>query len=82
MFLCLLKKNLFLRSEDQVNEDTTFIIDGESLAIAFNTCSELFCTVLMKAGRVVCCRLAPLQKAQVNPTLCNHDLMFMISVKY
>ncbi len=41
------------------------MIDGDSLGIAFKECPDILRDVSMAALRVVCCRMAPLQKAQV-----------------
>jgi len=46
-------------------DNTTFVIDGDSLAAAFRYCPETLCQVALEAFRVVCCRMTPLQKAQV-----------------
>ncbi|CAL8134312.1 unnamed protein product [Orchesella dallaii] len=43
----------------------SFVIDGDSLSVAFKICPDLLRSVSMAAFRVVCCRMAPLQKAQV-----------------
>lgn len=55
----------YLRKKIHPSENTCFVIDGESLGIAFKECPEILRDVSMAALRVVCCRMAPLQKAQV-----------------
>ncbi|CAL8134314.1 unnamed protein product [Orchesella dallaii] len=54
-----------IQNEMDGADNTCFVIDGDSLAIAFKVCPELLRLVSMAAFRVVCCRMAPLQKAQV-----------------
>ena len=54
-----------IRSELVEGENATLVIDGESLAAAFNYCPDDLRHVALTVFRVVCCRMAPLQKAQV-----------------
>ncbi|CAL8114228.1 unnamed protein product [Orchesella dallaii] len=54
-----------IQKEMDASDNTCFVIDGDSLAVAFKICPDLLRVVSMAALRVVCCRMAPLQKAQV-----------------
>lgn len=47
------------------DDNTVLVVDGESLDLALKSCPSLLCDVSMKAFRVVCCRMTPLQKSQV-----------------
>lgn len=51
--------------ETSSDENNVLVIDGESLAIALKDYHSLLCSVAMKAFRVICCRMTPLQKSQV-----------------
>jgi phospholipid-translocating ATPase len=54
-----------IRNEMIEGENATLVIDGESLAAAFSYCKDDLRFVALAVFRVVCCRMAPLQKAQV-----------------
>uniref|UniRef100_A0A4W6EHG3 Phospholipid-transporting ATPase n=1 Tax=Lates calcarifer TaxID=8187 RepID=A0A4W6EHG3_LATCA len=75
--LTVLNLNLFLcsccRSWSSANQDYGFIIDGATLSMVLNTSSEsnssryknLFLQICQNCTTVLCCRMAPLQKAQI-----------------
>jgi phospholipid-translocating ATPase len=54
-----------IRASMEDGDNTVFIVDGEALSITLRECPKLLCEVSMKAFRVVCVRMTPLQKAQV-----------------
>lgn len=76
IFMCL-KLWLFLllcfRGRFVASQDFGFIIDGPSLSIVLSSSSEsntvcyksLFLSICQNCTAVLCCRMAPLQKAQV-----------------
>jgi len=49
----------------EVGDNTVLIVDGEALAVTLRECPKILSEVAMKAFRVVCVRMTPLQKAQV-----------------
>ncbi|XP_055368535.1 phospholipid-transporting ATPase IG isoform X3 [Betta splendens] len=61
------------RSWASTNQDYGFIIDGASLSMVFNSSSDssssnyknLFLQICQNCTAVLCCRMAPLQKAQI-----------------
>ncbi len=66
---------LSYRSWSTSNQDYGFIIDGATLSIMMNLPREvdvslyrsLFLQICQNCTAVLCCRMAPLQKAQVTP---------------
>lgn len=64
LFLFLL---LCLRSWSSAGKDYGFIIDGATLSMVLNTShyKSLFLQTCQNCTAVLCCRMAPLQKAQV-----------------
>ncbi|CAD5116940.1 DgyrCDS5779 [Dimorphilus gyrociliatus] len=50
---------------DNVHGQYALIIDGHSLAIAQKCCRELLQEVCLLASTVLCCRMSPIQKADV-----------------
>uniref|UniRef100_A0A8C2C6B1 Phospholipid-transporting ATPase n=1 Tax=Cyprinus carpio TaxID=7962 RepID=A0A8C2C6B1_CYPCA len=65
------------RSWSTANQDYGFIIDGATLSIVMNPQHEvdasqyksLFLQICQNCTAVLCCRMAPLQKAQVTPPI-------------
>lgn len=54
-----------MEAEMVPEDNNVLVIDGESLEVALKHCPGLLTSVSMKAFRVVCCRMTPLQKSQV-----------------
>lgn len=61
---------VFLRSWSSAGKDYGFIIDGATLSMVLNTSNykSLFLQTCQNCTAVLCCRMAPLQKAQVQAT--------------
>lgn len=74
-----IKKQFFsvFRSWSSTNQDYGFIIDGATLSMVLNSSSEssssryknLFLQICQNCTSVLCCRMAPLQKAQVGTVI-------------
>lgn len=70
-----LYSRLYCRSWSSANQDYGFIIDGASLSMVLNSSSDsshyknLFLQICQNCTAVLCCRMAPLQKAQVGRTV-------------
>lgn len=43
------------------------VIDGHCLALALNSHRDLFAEIAQQCEAVVCCRMSPIQKAEVIP---------------
>lgn len=56
------------------------IMDGMSMAIAYNHCPELLRIVGMTCDAVVCCRMSPLQKSEVRSSIKFHT--FDLNINY
>lgn len=62
---------LCLSSRSSLSQDYGFIIDGATLSMVLNSSSDfsnnknLFLQICQNCTAVLCCRMAPLQKAQV-----------------
>ncbi|CAG7723622.1 unnamed protein product [Allacma fusca] len=54
-----------IKNEITPDENNTLIVDGATLEIAFSECPDLLSDVALAVYRVICCRMAPLQKAQI-----------------
>ena len=54
--------------------DTTFVIDGPSLAVGIIHCPDLVAELALKCSQSIFCRMAPLQKAQVQNFLQKSDV--------
>lgn len=60
----LLSRILVEQSSDQ-KQQYALIVDGQSLAFAMLSCSKELQELCLKLSTVLCCRMSPLQKAQV-----------------
>ncbi|CAG7720170.1 unnamed protein product [Allacma fusca] len=54
-----------IKKEITPDDNNTLIMDGATLELAFSECPDLLCDVALTVYRVICCRMAPLQKAQI-----------------
>ena len=69
------------------NQDYGFIIDGASLSMVLNSSSEsnsslyksLFLQICQNCTAVLCCRMAPLQKAQVRAVIYNLNTIYPLN---
>ncbi|CAF0775735.1 unnamed protein product [Didymodactylos carnosus] len=61
-------KTILDNQSEKLLKKTDLVIDGSSLAFVLDSDDyrPIFCTLVLQCESVLCCRLSPLQKAQVN----------------
>ncbi len=56
-------------SQSEPDRQFALVIDGSSLALTMQNFKDDLTHLCQQASAVLCCRLSPLQKAEVNKTL-------------
>ena len=68
LFIFIIYLNIYLyrkRLWDEPHDNIGMVIDGESLAVALKDHRQLLTEICSQCTAVVCCRMSPLQKAEV-----------------
>lgn len=67
-------------NEYSMKTNTVLVIDGSSLSIALNECSDYFFKVSAEAPAVICCRVSPTQKAVLTEGVKTHTGKIVLGI--